>query len=117
MFFRSLFNIIRGGGVIVNDKLIFYLYYYEDENLFTDNGGHVIYDIFNIITPQDLFLFQYDNGYNIFPMVWNPNTLCEIIPIPDEVCGLQDIPDIDIGDDYERIERYEKARMSGCFNR
>jgi len=96
-------------------KLILYLYYYEDENLFTDDDGHVIYDIFTIITPQDLFLFRHDNGFNIFPMKEHNDVLCEIIPVPGEVCSMQEVPEIDLGDDYERIERYEKARMSRCF--
>lgn len=96
-------------------KLIFYMYYYEDVNLFTDDDGHVIYDIFTIITPQDLFLFRHDNGFNVFPMRGHDDVLCEIIPVPDEVCGLQEFPELDLGDDYERIDRYEKARLSGHF--
>ena len=94
-------------------KMMFYLYYYEDDNLFTDDDGHVIYDIFSVITPQDLFLFRHDNGFNVFPMRDHNDVLCEIIPVPDEVCGLQDLLPIDLGDDYERIDRYEKAKLSG----
>ncbi len=93
-------------------KLIFHLYYYEDENLFVDDDGHVIHDLFNIITPHNLFMFKQDFGYNLFPVVGKRNVLCEIIPMPDEVGGPKEI---DIGDDYERIGRYETAKLSGCF--
>ena len=99
----------------MDERLIFYLYYYRDENLFIDDDGHVVYDLFTMITPQNLFMFRHDEGYNTFPMVGNSNILCEIIPIPDEVCGWQELFDIDVGDDYERIERYELAKLHGCF--
>lgn len=97
----------------MSGKLVFYLYYYEDENLFTDDDGHVVYDIFDLITPQDLFLFRHDNGFNVFTLRTDQDILVEIVPIPDEVCGLQEIPPINLGDDYERIERYMMARAHG----
>ena len=96
-------------------KLIFYIFYYENENLFTDDDGHVIYDLFTVITPQELFLFRHDNGFNVFPMKGHDDVICEIIPVPDEVCGLQETPEIDLGDDYERIERYHQAVLAGHY--
>ena len=90
-------------------KLVFYLYYYEEENFFTDENGWIIYDLFNIITPLDLYLFQTDNGYNVFPMVGHDDVFCEIISVPDECCGLQEFPHpVDMGDDYETLDRYAK---------
>ena len=96
-------------------KFIFYLYYHEDENLFTDDLGQVIYNIFSIITPQDLYLFHHDNGFNIFPLLGHDDAICEIISVPDEVCGLKDIPEIDFGDDFERIKRYANAKLSDHY--
>ena len=67
-----------------------YLYYYKDENHFTDCDGRIIYNIFTMITPQDLYLFRHDHGDNTFRMKGNRNVLCEITYVPDEVCGVQD---------------------------
>ena len=97
----------------MNEKSVFHLYYYEGENIFKDEKNTIIYNPFKVITPQDLFLFRHDYGINLFPMRNNPSRLCEIILIPDEICGLQDMFDMDIGDDYERIERYEETKLSG----
>ena len=33
------------------------LYYYPDENYFTDEDGYVVYDIFSYITPNELMWF------------------------------------------------------------
>ena len=94
-------------------KLIFYIFYYENENLFTDDDGHVIYDLFTVITPQDLFLFRHDNGFNTFPMKDHDDVICEIISVPDECCGLSDYPEpMEVGDDYETLDRYAKARLN-----
>lgn len=94
-------------------KSYFYINYYQDENIFTDECGNIMYDIFTVITPQNLFMFRHDYGNNCFPMVGNPDILCEIILVPDEVCGLHEIYDLDPGDDYERIMRYEEAKWNG----
>ena len=94
-------------------QLVFQLYYYERENVFTDGDGHVVYDIFSMITPQDLFLFRYDHGNNCFPIVGDPDFLCEIIPVPGEDCGTVDSPDF--GDDYERCGRL-LTMYSDLFN-
>lgn len=94
-------------------KPVIYLFYYEDENFFTDEYGEIIYNMFDMITPQDLFMFKYDRGYNLFPHKKDRTILYEIITIPEEICGEQELY-IDVGDDYERMERYEKARMSWC---
>jgi hypothetical protein len=94
---------------------IFYMYYIEEDNIFADQDYYIIYNPFLYITPNDLFLFRYDNAHNLFPMVDNPNILCQIVPIPDELIFFYEGNDIDIGDDYERIGRYERAGRSKCF--
>ena len=66
---------------------IYHLYYYEHENMFADPDGHVVYDLFSLITPQDLFLFRTDHGNNYFPLVNNPAYMCEITILPGEDCG------------------------------
>jgi len=81
-------------------KMVLHIYYHDRENIFTDDDGHVIYDLFDIITPQDLFLFRFDPGFNCFPVVGDPDVLCEIIIEPGEDCGSPDL-----GDDEERIGR------------
>lgn len=84
----------------MGNQLIFHLYYHERENVFTDSEGQVVHDLFTMITPQDLFLFRYDPGMNCFPLVGDPDFLCEILTEPGEDCGSPDL-----GDDDERIGR------------
>lgn len=93
-----------------------YLYYYEDENIFVDDDGHIVYDIFKYITPQNLYLFKKDQAVNLFPMLRSPRNYCEIVPIPVEARTMLESKDFDIGDDYERIERYEREKHSGYYN-
>lgn len=93
-------------------KLIFYLYYYESENFFIDEDGWIIYNLFDIIAPLDLYLFRIDKTYNVFPMVGHDDVICEIISVPDECCGLQDYPKpTNMGDNYKTLDRYVKARL------
>lgn len=100
----------------LDEDYTLYLYYYEQQNVFTDIDGIVIYNIFEIITPNDLFLFRHDSGFNYFPFVGDKEWLVEIITVPDEVCGWQETLDfIDFGDDLERVNRYEIAKTEGCF--
>ena len=37
---------------------VFGLFYYENENVFKDDDGFIVWDIFNYITPNDLYLFR-----------------------------------------------------------
>ena len=97
---------------MIGTKSVFYLYYYERDNMFTDEDGNIIYDLFTLITPQDLFLFRYDHSHYIFPMVGRNDINCEILLIEDAVRNA--LYSVDIGDDYERIERFERAKY-GCF--
>ena len=104
-------------------RLVLYIYYHKDENIFVDEDGHVIYDIFTVITPIDLFLFRRDPGFSCFHMVGKSDILCEIITIPDDVRGLDmdtyhrfcAESDLYFGEDHERNHRFEEAKSSGCF--
>lgn len=35
------------------------LFYNKEKNLFEDEGGFIVWDIFNWITPNDLYLFKH----------------------------------------------------------
>lgn len=73
-----------------------YLYYYEDGNVFIDECGEIVYDLFTVITPQDLFLFRnIPEKYEIFPMIDHPEITIHIIAVPmGELCGLYWLPEI-----------------------
>ena len=66
----------------MGQQIVIHLYYHERENVFTDSEGQIVYDIFTMITPQDLFLFRYDPGMTCFPLGGDPDFLCEIITEP-----------------------------------
>jgi hypothetical protein len=34
------------------------LYYNDKLNIFLDDGGYIVYDIFRIVSPNDLYLFR-----------------------------------------------------------
>lgn len=85
------------------------LYYLKDDNVFMDGEGEIVFEIFEVISPNDLYLFKRNKEYTIVNHHTQPGLLVELYwPEEEEYC-------FDIGDDYERIERYEKARLSGCF--
>lgn len=87
-----------------------YLYYYEKENIFVDEEGEVIFDLFRAITPSDLFLFRNIlDDYENFPMVDHPEVTVRIISIPKEpVCGRLHIPALDLQKCFEQYEQYER---------
>ncbi len=39
------------------------LYYDKEQNLFTDEDGYIIYHIFGIVTPNDIYLFKLHKEY------------------------------------------------------
>jgi len=102
----------------------FMILYYEDENIFRDaDMGHIIYNIYEILTPSQIFLFRHSLEHNCFPTRYDRNVWCEIIVIPDETCGAQyeeewpidDDMVEDWGDDYERVGRYHRSKQGGVF--
>lgn len=86
------------------------LYYLKEENVFMDGEGEIVFEIFEIITPNDLYLFKRHKAYMIASHRTEPGIFVELYWPEDEEERY-----FDVGDDYERIERYEKARLSGCF--
>jgi hypothetical protein len=73
-----------------------YILYYEVDNIFTDMDGNIIYNIFDMITPNDLLLFRDDPGNNSFCMKSDRDKICEIITIPEDgYCG--EVIHIDFG--------------------
>lgn len=96
------------------------LYYLKDDNVFMDGEGEIVFEIFEVISPNDLYLFKRNKEHTIVNHHTEPGLLVDLYwPEEDEyyfdnsLC--HDYSIMDIGDDEERIERYEKARLSGCF--
>jgi hypothetical protein len=47
------------GLYVSPDELdVFSFFYYPDQNVFKDYDGYIIWDLFNYITPNDLYLFR-----------------------------------------------------------
>lgn len=80
--------------------------YFEDDNIFTDDDGHIIENIFELITPGDLYLFRSDPGYNVFPLRSNNRVLVEIVG-PDEFPG---------DGYYNKKEELNEQEYFDCFN-
>jgi len=92
------------------------LYYYESENIFVDEEGEIVYDLFRIITPSDLYLFhEIPDDYEFFPMVDHPDVDVYILTIPKEpICGQLYNPQLDLRNCYELYEEHE--RFGTIFN-
>lgn len=58
---------------------ILYLYYSARENVFYDECGQRIDNIFERISPKDLYLFRLDPGRAPFPYIHQQGLWCEII--------------------------------------
>lgn len=58
---------------------VLYIYWSEKENIFYDTQGIQIPNIFDMVTPNDIFLFRQDPGYCTFPYRHNNLILCEIL--------------------------------------
>ena len=54
-------------------------FYDSEENIFYDQCGQIVTNIFEVLTPNDIFLFKQDPGYNVFPHRDNNRILCEIL--------------------------------------
>jgi hypothetical protein len=70
------------------------LYYWEDQNIFIDEYGEVVYDLFHVITPHDLYMFR-ELSMTEHPMVGYPEITVYIRPIVGDE-ALYWVPDIDI---------------------
>jgi len=54
-------------------------FYDSEENIFYDQCGIRVVNIFGALTPNDIFLFKQDPGYNIFRHREDPRIICEIL--------------------------------------
>ena len=88
MLFRPLFNIIKGGSSMIEPEELIYkmgydgilqFFYDSEENIFYDQCGIRVVNIFEVLTPNDIFLFKQDPGYNAFPHRDDHRILCEIL--------------------------------------
>jgi len=59
------------------------LWYYPEDNLFIDDNGFPVFDIFRMITPNDLFLFRHDKEYTLLSCSTNPKIGVELF-YPDD---------------------------------
>lgn len=61
-------------------KDVMVIYHDPDKNIFLDSDcGYIIPNIFEMITPNDLYLYRNDPGLNIFPHRDIPDLLCEVV--------------------------------------
>lgn len=88
MLFRPLFDVIKKDLIMIENEYLIYqmgydglLYFSYDskENVFYDPCGIRVINIFEIITPNDLFLFRQNPRYCLFPYIENKFILCVII--------------------------------------
>jgi hypothetical protein len=75
--------------------------------LFVDTDGFVVYQIFRLVSPNQLFLFKKNkkdmriqHKEDIIMLYWSGDGI--VLDHNKET--------MDIGDDLERIERYEKGK-------
>ena len=54
------------------------LFYVKEWNVFMDEGGFIVWNIFEIITPNDLFLFKKYKEYMLIPHCTAPGVLVEL---------------------------------------
>ena len=61
------------------------IYYYPDLNIFTDEDGNVIFNMFTIATPSQIFLMKLKRGYFYIDHPTDKDIKYEIIcPMDDE---------------------------------
>ena len=83
-------DVVVGGGIGMNYvatcdanygkyKKIVYIIYSPGLNMFYDLRGKRLSNVFELITPNDLYLYKNDPGITLFPHRSKPNTLCELV--------------------------------------
>jgi len=58
---------------------ILQFFYDSEENTFYDQCGIRVANIFEVLTPNDIFLFKQDPGYNVFRHRDDSRIMCEIL--------------------------------------
>lgn len=61
--------------IYIMKKERFALFYLKEDNVFIDGEGEIIFEIFEVITPNDLYLFKKHKKY----MVFNHHTQLDIL--------------------------------------
>jgi len=59
--------------------MILYFWWDEENNMFYDECGQLVSNIFEMVTPNDLFLFMNDPGHCIFPHRDSKDISCEFV--------------------------------------
>lgn len=85
---------------------IIYLFYDPEYNIFVDEDAFIVPNMLEYVTANDLFLFRRGKQDATFRHVGRRDAICKIYWMYDHD------EYFDIGDDYERITRYEKGKRS-----
>lgn len=85
-----------------------YLYYDSKENVFYDECGQRIDNIFDIVREKDLYLFRKDPGYILFPYHHEPGIWCEIVDMDETPYNEEDFEDEEMDNPW--ILEMEMAR-------
>ena len=60
-----------------------YLFYEKGDNVFLDEDGYIIWDIFSLVTPNDLYLFRLHGEDMCVPHKTLPGVFCHLYhPLP-----------------------------------
>jgi len=65
--------------MLQKNQMILYFWWDEENNMFYDECGQLVINIFEMVTPNDLLLFKKDHGYCLFPHRETKGILCEFV--------------------------------------
>ncbi len=61
------------------------LFYCQDENVFMDEDGNLVWDIFTYVTPNDVYLLHEHKEYMVVRHRSKPGVICELhYPLEEE---------------------------------
>ena len=66
-------------GMSMGYNCITVIFYDSYNNTFYDQYRYEIFDIFKMLTPNDIFLFRHNGGDNIFTHRYKRDTMVEIL--------------------------------------
>jgi hypothetical protein len=66
-------------GIEMGYDSILYIFYDTEKNIFYEDFYNEIYNIFDFLTTNDIFLFRRDPGNCVFPHRYDRKILCEIL--------------------------------------
>ena len=88
------------------------LYYMKEDNIFMDGEGSIVFNLFEIVRPNDIFMFKHYKENMLVQHATIPEGLVELFyPEEDDYCYDVNLMHDEsivhmVGDDYERISRY-----------